>query len=648
MSAAGGRGAAPPPPPPPPPRPQASVAQFSVCLEEEPLRQNLSPHARFMDKHQMILKELSLQLESRSQENCLPQNLSEHDMRRLTEEALMQKATLQEKLLEAEMAVSSTEMFLPTFKETVLGITNACNLSTSDVIKISKQEDLLLKELEAFRYAKELLLHLLQTTDHKEVSSERIDILMQKLVETETEIDALKKEMLERERHIQELSSQLQLEKANARKADHLSKSVEAVQGHLQYQIKRKEMENSQLQTKIQSLEKKITEWKFQIGEHKHQILALKKTSEQKKNALKKATRVQKQRAERSEAAVENVASKIKEREVKLSEILSASSVWKNYHEKAVEEKMVLEIKTETLKKQITNLSEELENIEDRRRISNKEILGKLNSVNSETENIHLENARLKASLAVLENNTVSAEAELLVLQEKAKQQENLVEQYGTQVQKLQMEAEGLKTRYKTALNENKITEAKYLQIDKTPAPFHRVELSSSQMEDSNSSLRGHSLQEENLNIQKKYEDLKRQLEKMELQNEVLAHQLANQEKSLQHNELQLKEKFTEYGALTRQLEAALEEGRKMVSEEMEKMSSKEQTLQTKILDLETELRERQEEHKQLVCKVNHSQKHHEVCLKELGHRLQKSENHNQSIQNYIKFLKSSYITMFG
>lgn len=51
----------------------------------------------------------------------------------------------------------------------------------------------------------------------------------------------------------------------------------------------------------------------------------------------------------------------------------------------------------------------------------------------------------------------------------------------------------------------------------------------------------------------------------MELQNEVLAHQLANQEKSLQHNELQLKEKFTEYGALTRQLEAALEEGRKMV-----------------------------------------------------------------------------------
>lgn len=37
--------------------------------------------------------------------------------------------------------------------------------------------------------------------------------------------------------------------------------------------------------------------------------------------------------------------------EVKLSKILSASRVWKNHHEKAVEEKTVLEIKTETLKK---------------------------------------------------------------------------------------------------------------------------------------------------------------------------------------------------------------------------------------------------------------------------------------------------------
>ncbi|XP_029768254.1 protein BCAP isoform X2 [Terrapene carolina triunguis] len=544
-------------------------------------------------------------------------------------------ATLEEKILEAEMAISSTEMFLPSFKVTIAGMTNVCNLSTSDMIKISKQEDLLIKELETLKHIKGLLLHLLRTTEHKEISSKQIDILMQKLTESETENDGLRKETLETEKHIVELSSQLQQEKANALKADHLSKSVEAVQAHLQCQIQKKEAENDQLKAKIQTLEKKITEWKLQIGKHKHQILAVKETNEQKKKALKKATRAQKQRAECFEASVEKLTSKIRKREVKLSEVLSASSVWKNHHEKAVEEKTRLEVQFESLKKQITNLLEDMKKIQDRGRNSNEEIHGKLNSINSESANIRLENAKLKALLAALEDNTVSAEAELLNLQEKVKQQENLAEQYKIQVQKLQTEAEELKARYKKVLNENKIiTEAKDLEI--------------SEMDDNNRFLRNHSLEEENYNIQKKYKYLKRQLEKMEVQNEELAHQLANQEESLQHSELQLKEKLAEYDALARQLEAALEEGRKKESEEVEKMSSKERALQTKILTLETELRERREEQKRLVCKLNNREKHQEVCLKELEHNLQKSENQNHSIHNYVQFLKNSYVTMFG
>ncbi|XP_038270486.1 protein BCAP isoform X3 [Dermochelys coriacea] len=601
--------------------------QFSACMEEEPLKQNWCSFFKVVDKHQTKLKELSPQLKSRSQENFLQQNLSE--MRWLKEDEI---ARLEEKLLEAEMTIRSTEMFLPSFKVTIDGMTNVCNLSTSDMIKISTQEDLLIKELETLKHIKGLLLHLLRTTEHEEISSKQIDILMQKLTESETENDGLRKEMLETEKHIVELSSQLQQEKANALKADHLSKSVEAVQTHLQYQIQKKEAENDQLKAKLQTLEKKITEWKLQIGKHKHQILTVKETNEQKKKALKKATRAQKQRAECFEASVEKLTSKIRKREVKLSEVLPASSVWKNLHEKAVEEKTRLEVQTETLKKQITNLLEDLKKIQDCGRNSNEEIHGKLNSINSENANIRLENAKLKALLAALEDNTVSAEAELLNLQEKVKQQENLAEQYKTQVQKLQTEAEELKARYEKVLNENKITEAKDLEISEMDDKF----------------LRNHSLEEENCNIKKKYEYLKRQLEKMEVQNEELAHQLANQEESLQQSELQLKEKLTEYDALARQLEAALEEGRKKESEEVEKNSSKERALQTKILALETELRETREEQKRLVCKLNNREKHQEVCLKELEHHLQKSENQNHRIHNYVQFLKNSYITTFG
>nr|XP_009481117.1 PREDICTED: outer dense fiber protein 2-like [Pelecanus crispus] len=521
-----------------------------------------------------------------------------------------------------------------------------------------------------------------------QLNSKNIDALMQKLSENETQNTNLRRKILEREKHVKELSSRLQLEKVNVRKEDHLSRSVKAVQAHLRCQIQRKEVENDELKVKIQTLEKKIAEWKLQVAKYKDQMLALRETSEQKKTALKKAIRSQKWRAECFEAAVEDLTSRIREREVKLSEILSASDVWKNQHDRMVEGKTALEIQTEDLKKQITSLLEHLKRKEEQRRNSDEEILGKLNSVNSENEKIYLENEKLKASLATLDTSIVSVENELLNLQEKAKVQENLVEQYKNQVQKLQTAVEELKTRYEAVLNENKrITENKCLVVDKVREKMeaelkeleHVCDLLKAaeekqqgyqeklmswerihaqkcktlrelqvQDEDSGTSVGSHSLEEENSNIQKKYEDLKRQLEKMEFQNEELACQLKKEDESLQCSKLQLEEKIAEYNGLTRQLEYAMEEGRKMVAEELEKMSYKEQALQAKMLVLETEVRERQEEKKQLLCIFHHNEKHREVRLKELENSLQKSENKNQSIRNYVRFLKASYITMFG
>lgn len=52
----------------------------------------------------------------------------------------------------------------------------------------------------------------------------------------------------------------------------------------------------------------------------------------------------------------------------------------------------------------------------------------------------------------------------------------------------------------------------------------------------------------------------------MELQNEELACQLKKEDDSLQCSKLQLEEKTAEYKGLARQLESALEEGKKMVS----------------------------------------------------------------------------------
>ncbi|NWW41606.1 ODF2L protein, partial [Panurus biarmicus] len=249
-------------------------------------------------------------------------------------------------------------------------------------------------------------------------------------------------------------------------------------------------------------------------------------------------------------------------------------------------------------------------------------------------------------------------------------------------VQKRQIAVEELKSRYETVLKENKrITEKKRLKADKVSfavikshlseitikllmdfnrqAYFNPVrsciqvsptrnKLSFSQDNRGVTSLGNLSLEEEICNIQKIYEDLLRQLGEVEYQNEELAYQLRKEDECLQSRKLQLEEKIAEYNALTRQLKSALEEGRRMVAEEQEKMSYKEQAFQTKLLLLEAEVRKRQEEKKQLLCLFHHNEKHHEVHLKELENNLQKSENKNQSIQNYVQFLKDAYVTMFG
>ncbi|XP_048799891.1 protein BCAP isoform X2 [Lagopus muta] len=532
------------------------------------------------------------------------------------------------------MAVNSAKNLFPTFKDILGRMTNVCKLSTSEMIVIDTQEDLLVKELTALKTTKRLLWLLLQRREQKHIDRENIDALIQKLSENETHNTSLRRKIVEREEHIKELSSRIQLKKVHVLK-NYLSKPVNAIEAHLQYQIQRKEVENNELKLKTQTLEKKIAEWKLQIEDYKHQMVALRETSEQKKADLRRAIRSQKQKTECFEEAVENLTSRVREREVKLSEILSASDLWKKQHDRMVEEKTALAVQTEDLKKQITSLSEDLERKEEFRRKTSEEILGKLNSVNSENEKIYLENEKLKASLAALEVSNISVENDLLRLQEKTKLQENVVEHYKNQVQELQAEVEVLKFRYKTVFSENKsIRESKCLE--------------GYEEEDGVNSVGNRSLEEENSNIQKKYEHLKRMLEKMEFRNEELAYLIRKEDESLQCSKLQLEEKIAEYNSLTKQLESAWKEGRKMVAEEFEKMSNLEEALQTKMFVLENEVRERQEEKEELLCVLKWDEKHHEIHLKELEDSLQRLENENQSIQNYVQFLKTSYITMFG
>nr|XP_035951878.1 protein BCAP isoform X3 [Halichoerus grypus] len=613
------------------------VSTLSAYEEKLLWKPPINPFTKFMEKPSIDgshSEKLCSHFTSTPEDEHLPQAASESHLSCLKQDILNEKTDLEATFKEAELATCSVELFLPLFKDTVeeISFENA-NLFASNLKKISKQKEILTKELDTFKRVKQALEHL-RKTEYQQVG-DSLSSMLEKLTDNESENTNLKKKVLEKETYIQELSCLFQNEKANALKANRFSQSVKVVHERLQFQIHKKEAENDKLKEYIKSLETKITEWNLQLRKNKHEAVAMKESSKQKTIALKKASKIYRQRLKHFTGDMESLTSQIRDQEAKLSETISASNAWKSHYEKILIEKTELEVQIETMQKQVANLLEDLKKVEDLGKNSCEEILRKLHSIEYENETLNLENTKLKTTLDALKDEVVSVENELLELQEVEKQQKTLIEVYKTQIQKLQEAAEMVKSRCENLLRENNlITKNKNKKLEKVDAN-HNL-------------LRKLSLEEENYLIQLKCENLKQKLEQMDAENKELEKKLANQEECLKHSNLKFKEKSAEYTALARQLEAALEEGRQKVSEEIEKMSSRERALQIKILNLETELRKKNEEQNQLVCKMHSKAQHQEVCLKEIQHSLEKSENQNESIKNYLQFLKTSYVTMFG
>uniref|UniRef100_A0A2I3MNP0 Outer dense fiber of sperm tails 2 like n=1 Tax=Papio anubis TaxID=9555 RepID=A0A2I3MNP0_PAPAN len=603
-------------------------------------------------------EELFSHLKTISQKEDLPRCTSESHLSCLKQDILNEKTELEATLKEAELVTCSIELLLPLFKDTIekINFENA-NLSASN-LKISEQKEILTKELDTFKSVKLALEHLLRERDYKQTGDNLPSMLLENLTDNESENTNLKKKVFEKEAHIQELSCLFQTEKANTLKANRFSQSVKVVHERLQIQIHKKEAENNKLKEYVKSLETKIAKWSLQLRMNKNEAVVMKEASRQIAVALKKASKVYKQRLDHFTGATEKLTSQIRDQEAKLSETISTSNAWKSHYEKIVIEKTELEVQIETMKKQIINLLEALKKMEDDGKNSCEEILRKIHSIEYENETLNLENTKLKTTLAALKDEVVSVENELLELQEVEKNQKTLVEMYKTQVQKLQEAAEIVKSRCENLLHKNnQITKTKNKNIEKMKGQMeshlkelervcdslmaaerrlhecqeslqcckgkcadqeHTVRELQGQIlkqweeysvlawvDGNHSLLTKLSLEEENYLIQLKCENLQQKLEQMDTENKELEKKLANQEECLKHSNLKFKEKSAEYTALARQLEAALEEGRQKVAEEIEKMSSRERALQIKILDLETELRKKNEEQNQLVCKMN-------------------------------------------
>ncbi|XP_078502736.1 outer dense fiber protein 2 isoform X3 [Lissotriton helveticus] len=603
------------------------------------------------------------------------------------------------KLVEAEMDGNAAAKQVLLLKESMCKLKNekhpSCGSNT--VNQVEQQKEKLLEKLETFEETNRCLRQLLREQQSREEETQRLveqkEALLKKLSCCDSEKTRLQLQLCEREKEMEDLLNQLASEKDLAQTATEFTKSIECSKTHLQAQLKKCEGENNCLRAKIQSLDGNEAMHKEELCKVLKEMQDLKARADRDKEDLKKATRAQRQRAERCEESLAQLACQLKGKETQLEEALACVETWRAKVSKLQCEKKQLEDEVTCLSIRVQELIEERQCIEEKARQEKECLLEKMHRLTQENQCIKLEYDRLKATTCAVEEKLNQAQAEVQQLKATVRQYESLVESYKCQVQKTRMEAdeicqkleecdkenkqakegmnrevEALRRKFKNRIDELeqlpemlKSTECKLQECQEQLMCYEkknnelscmisdlrmRMEQQGDKMESTRE--RFQFAVEENKQLNLKLEELERKLDEAGAQNRDLVQIVAKREESIHQNQVRLEEKTRECASLARQLESAIQDAKRQVDQTRERASSKERTTTSKVLDLETQLSRTKTELIQLRRSKEDADRRFQSRLQDMKDRLEQSESTNRSMQNYVQFLKSSYANVFG
>ncbi|KAM4557374.1 outer dense fiber protein 2-like isoform 1-T1 [Fundulus diaphanus] len=599
-------------------------------------------------------------------------------------------------LIDAEAAASAAAIQLVAFKDAVEDEFAASGKSIKDRSQITRQRGLLLERLEEFKHLNKSVRRKLKQLQDAEIyridADRKMETLLKRIRKAESENEHLKKDLNETELRIGKLMDMRREEQENIKSVVHTTKSAEATRARLQGQLRSKEAENNRLTVQLRTLERTLTEQKMEIDQLKASFASVTKKAAQDKESLKKATRAQKLRAERFEAAIEKCYAQLKEKDAQLAKARSERDGRRLQKEQMTDDREKLVAHIDLLKSQFADLTLRLQKEKDELSAANERTKRRVDKLIADNGDLTISNATLKASVTRLEEQLADCESALIEEKTVSLERKHDVEQCQYQVEELKTEIESLRMKYTNLLRETERTrEGKETEVEKVrqelqgrveelrlyPELLSEAEQSllecrenlqslerscseksesvkqlqfkmQSQAEQLRSSVEmKESLHEANLKVQEKVKSLQRKMDQLQQENLELVRKLAAQEEALSYSNRQLDQRSSECQALNRQLEAALADVREQVNKVKSQASSREDALQTKILELQAEKSRRDNELRLLRQSKQTAEKHFEVRLKDLQLSLDQSESHKQSIQNYIDFLKNSYKTMF-
>ncbi|XP_076601737.1 protein BCAP-like isoform X2 [Chaetodon auriga] len=546
-------------------------------------------------------------------------------------------------LTDAEAAANSAAIQLVSFKDAMEDDFAESRQSAIDKRRITRQRGLLLEKLEDFRRINKSVrqkLKQLQNSEADRIDADRqVDILLKKITQAESENELLKRDLSGTERRVEELMDLRRGEQENIKSAVLMTKSAEAARTHLQGQLRNKEAENNRLTVQLRTLERTMIEQKMEIDDLKGSITSLTEKAAQDKESLKKATRAQKARAERFEAAIEKCYAQLKEKDAQLANARLQRDSRRRQKEQMTDETDRLVAHVELLKSQVADLTARQQKEKDELAAANEAVMQRVERLAAENGDLCVNNATLKASVAQLEQQLADCESALAEETVVSQERKHQAEQCQYQVAELQAEIDDLKIKYANVLREVERTrDGKNTEVEKMEGQTKFLK-SSVEMKES--------IHGANLQLQEKVNSLHKQVDKLQQENLELVRRLAAQEEALSYSNRQLDQRSSECQALSRQLEAALSDVKQQVNKVKDQATTREEALQTKLLELEAERSRRDNELRLLRQSKITAEKQFEVRLKDLQLSLDQSESHKQSIQNYVDFLKNSYKTMF-
>uniref|UniRef100_A0ABK0LWQ5 Outer dense fiber protein 2 n=1 Tax=Rattus norvegicus TaxID=10116 RepID=A0ABK0LWQ5_RAT len=444
---------------------------------------------RFLEERKEELEEVAHELAETEHENTVLR----HNIERIKEEkdfTMLQKKHLQQekeclmsKLVEAEMDGAAAAKQVMALKDTIGKLKTEKQMTCTDINTLTRQKELLLQKLSTFEETNRTLRDLLREQHCKELclkvpecarqhrpgrerqedcqDSERLmeqqGALLKRLAEADSEKARLLLLLQDKDKEVEELLQEIQCEKAQAKTASELSKSMESMRGHLQAQLRCKEAENSRLCMQIKNLERSGNQHKAEVEAIMEQLKELKQKGDRDKETLKKAIRAQKERAEKSEEYAEQLHVQLADKDLYVAEALSTLESWRSRYNQVVKDKGDLELEIIVLNDRVTDLVNQQQSLEEKMREDRDSLVERLHRQTAEYSAFKLENERLKASFAPMEDKLNQAHLEVQQLKASVKNYEGMIDNYKSQVMKTRLEADEVAAQLERCDKENKM-----------------------------------------------------------------------------------------------------------------------------------------------------------------------------------------------